>query len=53
MKPPHDRHYTEDWAAARDEDNVRRAANEARWAKEEAARQTQSRRGFEASLLRR
>jgi hypothetical protein len=36
-----------DWAAARDEDDARRAANEARWAEEEAERQAESRRNYE------
>jgi hypothetical protein len=34
------------------EDNIRRAANEARWAEEEARRQAESRRAYEASLQR-
>ena len=44
--------YTADWAAALKEDNVRRAANEARWEEEERARQEESRRTYEASLRR-
>jgi hypothetical protein len=52
MVPPHDPRYTADWAAAQKEDNVRRAATEARWAEEEAARQAESRRAYEASLRR-
>jgi predicted transcriptional regulator len=52
MAPPHDPRYTADWAAAQKKDNVRRAANEARWAEEEAARQAESRRAYEASLRR-
>jgi predicted transcriptional regulator len=52
MVPTHDPRYTADWAAAQKEDNVRRAANEARWAEEEAARQAESRRTYEASLRR-
>jgi hypothetical protein len=46
------RHPGADWAAAQKEDNVRRAANEARWAEDEAARQAESRRAYEASLRR-
>jgi hypothetical protein len=52
MVPSHDPRYTADWAAAQKEDNVRRAANEARWAEEEAARQAESKRQYEASLRR-
>jgi hypothetical protein len=47
-----DPRYTADWAAAQKEDNVRRVATEARWAEEEAARQAESRRQYEASLRR-
>jgi hypothetical protein len=35
-----------------EQDMARRAATEARWAKEEEARQAESRRGYEASLRR-
>ena len=52
MVPIRDPLYSADWAAARKDDNVRRAANEARWAEEEAARQEESRRAYEASLRR-
>ena len=50
MVPPHDARYTADWAAAQKEDNVRRQQNEARWAEQEAARQAESKRAYEASL---
>ena len=52
MVPPYDPRYSANWAAAMAEDNARRAANEARWAEEEAARQAESRRVYEASLRR-
>ena len=52
MTPPHDPRFSADWAAARDQDMARRAANEARWAEEEAARQVASRSAYEASLRR-
>ena len=52
MVPPHDARYTADWAAAQKEDNVRRAANEARWAEQEAVRQAESKSAYEASLRR-
>jgi hypothetical protein len=52
MVPQRDPRYSADWAAAQKEDNVRRAATEARWAEEEAARQASSRRAYEASLRR-
>jgi hypothetical protein len=52
MAPPHDPHYTADWAAALEKDNVRRQQNEARWREEEAARQAESKRAYEASLRR-
>jgi predicted transcriptional regulator len=52
MVPPHGPHYTADWAAELEKDNVRRAATEARWAEQEAARQEESRRAYEASLRR-
>jgi len=52
MVPSHDPRYTADWAAALEKDNARRAATEARWAEEEAARQEESRRAYEASLRR-
>jgi hypothetical protein len=52
MVPPHDARYTADWAAAQKEDNAKRAATEARWAEQEAARQAESRRAYEASLRR-
>jgi hypothetical protein len=50
MVPHRDARYSADWAAAQKEDNVRRAATEARWAEEEAARRAESRRAYEASL---
>ena len=52
MVPMHDPHYTADWAAELEKDNVRRAANEKRWGEEEAARQAESKRQYEASLRR-
>jgi hypothetical protein len=52
MTPPHDPRFTADWAAAREQDRARRAAAEARWAKEEEARQSESRRAYDASLRR-
>lgn len=45
MTPAHDpRLFSGDWAQAQKDDNSRRAANEARWAKEEEKRQVKSRR---------
>jgi hypothetical protein len=52
MVPPHDPRYTADWAAALKEDNARRAVTEARWAEQEATRQAESKRAYEASLRR-
>jgi len=52
MVPQRDPRFSADWAAAQKEDNVRRAATEARWAEEEAARQAESKRQYEASLRR-
>ena len=52
MTPPHDPRFSADWAAAREKDITRRAASEARWAEEEAARQVASRSAYEASLRR-
>jgi hypothetical protein len=52
IAPQHDPRYSGDWAAARAKDGARRAANEARWAKEEEARKAESRRAYEASLRR-
>ena len=52
MVPLHDPRYTADWAAELEKDNARRAATEARWAEEEAAREAESRRAYEASLRR-
>jgi hypothetical protein len=49
MVPQRDPRFSADWAAAQKEDNVRRAATEARWAEEEAARQAESKRQYEAS----
>jgi len=50
--PTHDPRYTADWAAELEKDNVRRAANEKRWGEEEAARQAEAKRQYEASLRR-
>jgi hypothetical protein len=50
--PPHNPRYTADWAAEVEKDNVRRAATEARWAADEAARQAEAKRQYEASLQR-
>ena len=52
MAPPYDPRFSADWAAVQKEDNVRRAATEKRWAEEEAARQAESKRQYEASLRR-
>lgn len=52
MVPSHDPRYTADWAAAQKADNVRRAATEARWGEQEAARQAESKLAYEASLRR-
>jgi len=52
MVPQHDPRFSDDWAAAQKADNVRRATNEKRWSEEEAARQKESRRLYEASLRR-
>jgi hypothetical protein len=52
MVPQRDPRYSADWAAAQKHDNVRRAANEAKWAEEERARQEERRRAYEASLRR-
>lgn len=52
IAPQHDPRYSGDWAAARAKDDARRAANEAQWAKEEEARQAESKRAYEASLRR-
>jgi predicted transcriptional regulator len=52
MAPPYDPRFSADWAATQKADNVRRAANEARWAEQEAARQAESKRAYEASLRR-
>jgi hypothetical protein len=52
IAPQHDPRYSGDWAAARAKDDARRAVNEARWAKEEEARQAESRREYEPSLRR-
>ena len=54
MTPAHDpRLSSGDWAQAQKEDNARRAANEARWDREEEERQVKSRHDYERSLLRR
>jgi hypothetical protein len=52
MRPPDDPRFGPNWGAAREQDMARRAATEARWAKEEEARQAESRRAYEASLRR-
>jgi hypothetical protein len=52
MAPPHDPRYTADWAAELEKDNARRAANEARWGEQEATRQAEAKRQYEASLRR-
>jgi hypothetical protein len=52
MAPPADARFGANWAAAREQDMARRAATEARWAKQEEARQAESRRAYEASLRR-
>jgi hypothetical protein len=52
MAPPYDPRFSADWAAAQNADNVRRATNEKQWSEEEAARQAESKRQFEASLRR-
>jgi hypothetical protein len=52
MTPPPDPRFSADWAAAREQDMARRATVEERWAKEEEARQADSRRVYEATLRR-
>ena len=52
MVPQRDPRLSSDWAAAQKEDAAQRAATEKRWADEEAARQAESRRAYEASLRR-
>jgi len=52
MAPPYDPRFSADWAAAQKADNVRRATNEKQWSEEEAARQAESKRQYEASLRR-
>ena len=52
MTPPHDPRFSADWGAAREKDVARRAAVQERCAKEEEARQAESRRVYEASLRR-
>lgn len=52
MAPPPDARFGANWAAAREQDMARRAATEARWAKDEEAHQAESRRAYEASLRR-
>ena len=52
MMPPYNPRYSADWAAASEADNARRAANEARWAEQEAARLAENQRAYEASLRR-
>lgn len=53
MTPSHDPRFSDNWAAAREKDNERRAMTEARWNEEEAARQVASRKAYEGSLRRR
>ena len=52
MTPPPDPRFSGHSAAAGQKDKARRAAVEERWAKEEEARQEESRRAYEASLRR-
>ncbi len=52
MTPPQDAQFTANWAAAREQDMIRRAETERRWAKEEEARRAESKRAYEASLRR-
>ena len=52
MTPPHDPRFTADWAAARQQDEERRAVTETRWAEEDGARQVASRKAYEARLRR-
>ena len=52
IAPPPDARFTANWAAAREKDVARRTAVEARWVKEEEARQEASRKTYEASLRR-
>ena len=52
MAPPSDARFGANWAAAREQDMARRAATEARWAKDEEARQAERKRTYEASLRR-
>ena len=52
MAPPCDARFGANWAGAREQDMARRAETEARWAKEEEARQAESRRAYEATLRR-
>jgi hypothetical protein len=51
MGPQHDPHYSADWAGAREKDIAKSAATEAQWAEEEKARQAQSKRRYDESLL--
>jgi hypothetical protein len=52
MNPPRDPRFTGDWGAQRKLKNAGRAAVQARWDKQEEARQAESRRAHEASLRR-
>jgi hypothetical protein len=52
MTPPDDPRFGPNWRAARELDMARRAATEARWAREEEAPQAESKRAYEASLRR-
>jgi hypothetical protein len=52
MVPTPDPRYTADWAAEVEKDTARRAATEKRWAEQEAARQAEAKRQYEASLRR-
>jgi hypothetical protein len=46
------RRYSGDWWQVLEEDDARRAQNEARWAEQEEVRQEESKRSYEASLQR-
>jgi hypothetical protein len=52
MAPPHNPRFTADWGAEVEKDNARRAETEASWAAQEATRQAESKRDYEASLWR-
>jgi hypothetical protein len=52
MMPSSDLRFSADWAAAREKDMVRREQTEKRWAEQEAERDAERRRAYEASLRR-